>query len=1172
MRQIYLPPIATLLIFASVGWIVSLPPAQDAARGASSMAAEAQEKQEPDPILRINAGGHTGGVRALAFTRDSKRLCSAGLDKVIQVWNLEAVTRDLRGIYLRERTIRWQVARSLRGSIYATASSPTDDLLAFGGYGAMGRLGEILLVNPINGTLIRPLNTDEKKIWHQQTVCSLAFSADGNRLLSVDVEGAAVLWDGRTQWTPTSLSGRDSETYGAATAQRIQALPKIRPAAILGTSDAVLPVCTGANDRGSLTWKLRLIRLSNLEMADTYDVLHEGLVTALATSPDGSRIASADLRGNLFLWNAVGGSGVRRLQPGAVVLSLAFSPDGKTLVAGTAVDRRTAKSQLQVWDIDRQVVTRRRELSDHVNACSISPDGRRLAYDDSSVNAAVVEPLDGSGKPIALEGKGRKVIKVAFAKDAPYRIAFGTRDRAGGVNDEARLEQWFDTKQLVLGDVATPDSDEWLTADRSHGEWTARPRPDGSLQLFRAGEPKGSVVLDAALLDGRIRCYAWIPGDDGKPRAIAVGTDRQNSLYVFRLVEEGACPLLRHFRGHNDFVTSVGVSHDARYLVSGSSDGTIKVWGLSGFEQDQETEGRFGARLSVVTEEELQAMTTRDLVRRRFTAGQLAVRSIEAGGPLYSRSVRQGDVITQIDWIPDPDSNAIRTDTKPEEILRSLREMPWGTQVAFRTTRNGTARPAFQILPAWRALATLFVSADREWAFWTPEGYYDASINGYTLFGWQVNRGVNRLPDYYRANQFYVELEQPTVMERLLEAGSLQEALRQANVQTQVEPQEALSTLIVSTPRVNIIQPANDVEVRGDATKVIATIDVPAGHTLADTNVYANGVVATRRALVAEKDTENGKELTYEWEVPLTSDRRSLIELIVKTDGDIIATSDVVVRRIAQGEPKRPKIYLLSLGINQYGDPDVPSLRFSVADAESTLQSLRAGSAGLYGLDTATLLTEQEVTPADWGEGLEKIKARLKDRAVADDLLVIFLAGHGITDARSKEYYFLGHEFRVESLADKPPDYSACISRRNLRILDDVSCRKLVILDTCHSGAIRLSRSRDPKAAVRSCQESAIFTMAATTREQLAAESGEWQHGVFTRTLLDGLTGEADKMGDGDGVVTLNEVVVYVQKVVPERAQEIAGAPQNPTVAPDHVLSYTRVPLTRVGDTGGEER
>jgi WD40 repeat protein len=100
-----------------------------------------RQKPEEEPWLRINAGGHTAAVEALCFTPDSTRLCSAGLDKVVQVWNVSAVTRDLRRVFLRERIIRWQVARGLRGSIYAIASSPGDGLLAIGGYGAMGSLG-----------------------------------------------------------------------------------------------------------------------------------------------------------------------------------------------------------------------------------------------------------------------------------------------------------------------------------------------------------------------------------------------------------------------------------------------------------------------------------------------------------------------------------------------------------------------------------------------------------------------------------------------------------------------------------------------------------------------------------------------------------------------------------------------------------------------------------------------------------------------------------------------------------------------------------------------------------------------------------------------------------------------------------------------------------------------
>ena len=162
-----------------------------------------QQKSTEEPWLRINAGGHTGTVQALAFTPDSKRLCSAGLDKSVLVWNLTAMQRDLRRSFLRERTIRWQVARSLRGSIYALAVAPSDGLLAFGGYGAMGSLGEILLVDPVTGALVQVLES------HRQTVCDLAFSADGNSLVSSDTAGQVTVWK-RDGWKPTVLcsSGR----------------------------------------------------------------------------------------------------------------------------------------------------------------------------------------------------------------------------------------------------------------------------------------------------------------------------------------------------------------------------------------------------------------------------------------------------------------------------------------------------------------------------------------------------------------------------------------------------------------------------------------------------------------------------------------------------------------------------------------------------------------------------------------------------------------------------------------------------------------------------------------------------------------------------------------------------------------------------------------------------
>ena len=72
----------------------------------------------------------------------------------------------------------------------------------------MGSLGEILLVNPLDGSLVKVLEG------HRQTVCSLAFSADGQWLASRDAAGAAILWK-RGQWQPTVLYEPDEKTYGA---------------------------------------------------------------------------------------------------------------------------------------------------------------------------------------------------------------------------------------------------------------------------------------------------------------------------------------------------------------------------------------------------------------------------------------------------------------------------------------------------------------------------------------------------------------------------------------------------------------------------------------------------------------------------------------------------------------------------------------------------------------------------------------------------------------------------------------------------------------------------------------------------------------------------------------------------------------------------------------------
>lgn len=1076
------------------------------------------------PWLSINVSGHTAAVRALAFTPDSKRLCSAGLDKIVHVWNTTAIVRDLKRSWLLERSLRWQVGRGLRGSVFALATAPNDGLLAVGGYGAMGSLGEIILFDPVQGTQLRVLQA------HRQTVASLAFSADGQWLASLDVAGQLIFWN-RRDWQPIVVYERDEQVYGADQAALIQRQPNFRPLAMLGSTHAVVSVFVGTNMAGRPTWKLQRIGLANRQDVVTYPTVHVGMVSALALSRDGQQLASADLAGNLYIGTL--GAEPQLCAPGAIVLSACFDPRGETLFAGTALVPQQGKAQLQAWDVATQTIKARRHTVDNVSACAVSPNGKLLSFAGGEHNALYLGPIDDLNAGVALQGAGRRVVSVAFARREPfYRIALGMSYTAAGFNNYGPLEQAFDPQSLDL--LPPPlQADDWLSVTPQQGRWRVQRLADGALQLFQDNIAKGTVRFDARR-EGAIRCYAWISDAAGEPTAIAVGTDVQNSIFVCQLAPQGVCPILRHFRGHHDYVTALGVSEDRRYLVSGSADGTARIWSLVHLEQAGAPLGRWGADWTVEQD-------------------RLVASRVDPAGPLYFKGVRQGDVLTRLRW---PATAEVTQADEAASMLQQLRDVPWETQVVFETSRAGVAQGAFQLLPAWQPLANLFVTAQREWAFWTPEGYYDASANGHTLFGWQVNRGLEAAPEFFRADQFRKRLERPDVLEHLLPQGSLERAFRQAAIEPPKRPDQAVEQQIAVTPRVSILSPlAGESVERGTAT-VRARIKLPGTSKLARAKVFANGVVAAQQRVVDDRAVPDGRELIYEWNAALPTEQQALIQVLVNTDAETVGFGHVLVENATALQPSQrlPKLYVLAMGINEYRDRDVQPLGYSVADAQAIVQLLKERTAGLYTLQTPTLLVNEQVTRTSWSESFAKLREQLRADARADDLLVIFMAGHGFVDAKTQRYYFAGHDISIESFLKG--QYSNSISWSDFELLGDIPCRKLALLDTCHSGAIQPLRGRDLKSAVRAFQEDVVFTVTAAAGSERSEEKTAWQHGAFTKSLLSALSGDADV--SGDGVVSLNEVVRYVQRDVPE----LTEGRQNPTAAPDEVLPFVSLRLT----------
>lgn len=126
--------------------------------------------------------GHRGTVRLLQFSADGERLCSAGFDRQIIVWNIA------------ERTAAWRL--TIDGSDPASAFGIDRDLnrVAYG-LGA----GQVFVVDVEQNRKIGPIRGFDS------TVSALQFSDDGRLLAGGNLRGEIRIWDLQARQTRYSF-------------------------------------------------------------------------------------------------------------------------------------------------------------------------------------------------------------------------------------------------------------------------------------------------------------------------------------------------------------------------------------------------------------------------------------------------------------------------------------------------------------------------------------------------------------------------------------------------------------------------------------------------------------------------------------------------------------------------------------------------------------------------------------------------------------------------------------------------------------------------------------------------------------------------------------------------------------------------------------------------------
>ncbi|KIJ42176.1 hypothetical protein M422DRAFT_171603 [Sphaerobolus stellatus SS14] len=453
---------------------------------------------------------------------------------------------------------------------------------------------------------------------HTYYVSSVAFSPDGQRVVSGSYDNTIRIWnahtgelvsgpfEGHTEWVVSVafspdgqrvVSGSRDDTiriWNAHTGELVCGLFGVHKDWV--TSVAFSPdgqrVVSGSNDHTIRIWNAHTGELVSGPFKG-----HTHGVKSVAFSPDGQRVVSGSSDKTIRIWNAHTGELVSGPFEGHTewVNSVAFSPDGQRVVSGSY------DKTIRIWNAHTgELVSGPFEShTEGFTSVAFSPDGQRVV--SGSYNSTVTiwnahtgeivsGPFEGhtfgtiriwnthTGELVSgpFEGHTSGVNSVGFSPDG-QRVVSGSGD--------STIRIWnTHTGELVSGSFeGHRDGISSLVSDSFEGH------PYGISSV--AFSPDGKRVSGSANRTIRIwNAYTRelvsgpFEGHTYGITSVAFSPDGQRVVsgsrdYTIRIWNAYTREIVSGpFYGHTDWVTSVDFSPDGQRVVSGSDDYTIRIW------------------------------------------------------------------------------------------------------------------------------------------------------------------------------------------------------------------------------------------------------------------------------------------------------------------------------------------------------------------------------------------------------------------------------------------------------------------------------------------------------------------------------------------------------------------------------------------------------------------
>jgi WD40 repeat protein len=231
--------------------------------------------------------------------------------------------------------------------------------------------------------------------------------------------------------------------------------------------------------------------------------------------------------------------------------------------------------------------------------------------------------------------------------------------------------------------------------------------------------------------------------------------------------------------------------------------------------------------------------------------------------------------------------------------------------------------------------------------------------------------------------------------------------------------------------------------------------------------------------------------------------------------------------------PPGVQLHLLTIGISAYNENYAKNLRLRYADrdAHDLASAIVNTQGGLYSRVDPQVLLDKDATRGGILAGLDTLRKEM-ERGAGNDLAVVHFSGHGaVVD---DTLYLLPYETDARGAVGIKTTALSVDALKGELIEIAKHGRVLVLLDACHSGATSLdgsSKAVDATVLRHELAAANVTVLTSSSGQEVSLEDDQWQHGAFTRALLDALN---DPAADPDrvGLINANVLAHYVARHV----------------------------------------